>query len=55
MVVSYEITNKKTGDLVLTGETKHCFTSTELKPINLKKHDEEAYCILVNATEKESL
>ena len=55
MVVSYEITNKKTGDLVLTGETKHCFTSTELKPINLKKHDEEAYCILVNATENESL
>ena len=35
MVVSYEITNKKTGDLVLIGETKHCFTSTELKPISI--------------------
>lgn len=37
MTVSYLVKNKKTGDTVLTGETKHCFTNRELKPIHLKK------------------
>lgn len=36
--MQYEMYNKKTGSLVLTGETKHCFTNAELKPINLKKN-----------------
>lgn len=40
MTVSYEITDKKTGHIVLLGETKHCFTNKELKPINLKKYNE---------------
>ena len=26
------------SDYVLTGETKHCFTDRNLKPINLKKY-----------------
>ena len=51
MCIGYEITNKKTGDVVLIGETRHCFTNTELKPINLKKHDEEAYHIFINYME----
>lgn len=38
MTVGYHITNQKTGALVLTGETKHCFTDMDIKPINLKKH-----------------
>ncbi len=38
MTVGYEVKDKKTGNIVLTGETKHCFTNRELKPINLKKH-----------------
>ena len=33
----YEITNKETGELLLTGESKHCFTDVNLKPISLKK------------------
>lgn len=48
MWVGYEITNKQTGEIVLIGETKHCFTNVELKPINLKKYDEKAYNILIN-------
>ena len=48
MCVGYEIINEKTGELVLEGETRHCFTNTELKPINLKKYDKEAYDILIN-------
>ncbi len=37
MTVGYNVEDKKTGKTVLVGETKHCFTSKELKPINLKK------------------
>ena len=37
MTVEYTIKNKETGQIVSTGETKHCFTNKELKPINLKK------------------
>lgn len=43
LTMSYEITNKKTGDLVLTGETKHCFTDMNLKPIRLQKQIPEFY------------
>lgn len=38
MTVGYEITDKKTGNIVLIGETKHCFTDKKLKPISLKKY-----------------
>lgn len=38
MTVGYEVTDKKTGKTVLLGETKHCFTNKNLKPINLKKY-----------------
>ncbi len=37
LTMGYSVTNKKTGDTVLTGETKHCFTDKNLKPVNLKK------------------
>ena len=37
MTVGYDVKDKKSGKTVLVGETKHCFTSKELKPINLKK------------------
>ncbi len=37
MTVGYDVTNQKDNSIVLVGETKHCFTSKELKPINLKK------------------
>ncbi len=38
MTVGYEMSDKETGKIFLTGETKHCFTNKELRPINLKKH-----------------
>ena len=38
MTVGYEMTDKKTGKVFLIGETKHCFTDNNIKPINLKKH-----------------
>ena len=38
MTIGYEVTDKKNGNIVLTGETKHCFTDRNLKPINLKNY-----------------
>ena len=38
MTVGYEAKDKKTGNIVIIGETKHCFTNKELRPINLKKY-----------------
>lgn len=37
LTMSYVITDKNTGNTVLTGETKHCFTDTHLRPIRLQK------------------
>ena len=41
MTIGYIITEKESGKIVLTGETKHCFTNRELRPINLKKVNPE--------------
>ena len=35
--MGYYITHKETGNLVFTGESKHCFTDMNLKPIRLQK------------------
>lgn len=37
LTMGYEVTNKANGEIVLTGETKHCFTNMDLKPIRLQK------------------
>ena len=37
LIMQYTITNKENGNVILTGETKHCFTDSDLKPISLKK------------------
>lgn len=37
MTVGYQVTNKETNEVVMRGETKHCFTNQELRPISLKK------------------
>ena len=37
IIMQYKITNKENGNLLLTGETKHCFTDSKLKPVSLKK------------------
>ena len=41
MTVGYDVKDKKTGRTVLIGETQHCFTNKDLKPINLKRHKPE--------------
>lgn len=41
MIIGYNIINKNTEKTVLIGETKHCFTDKNLKPVNLKKYKKE--------------
>lgn len=43
LTMGYHVTNKKNGDLVLTGETKHCFTDMNLKPVRLQKQIPDFY------------
>ena len=52
MTVGYDVKDKKTGKTVLIGETKHCFTNIELRPINLKKHAKEFSDKFENLLEK---
>lgn len=46
LVVGYTMTNRKSGDLVLTGKTTHCFTDVNGKPIILKKQFPEFDAVL---------
>ena len=41
MTMKYDVRDVKTGDVIIEAYTKHCFTNKELKPINIKKYDEE--------------
>ena len=38
MTVKYEVIEEKTKNVVIEAYTKHCFTNSILKPINLKKY-----------------
>ena len=51
--VGYELFNKKTGVLCVTGESNHCFTDSILKPLNVKKHFNDVYEKFVNLLEKQ--
>jgi len=55
MTVGYHVINKKTGDLVLTGETKHCFTDKTLKPIRLQKQIPDFYDKFMKLKEENTL
>lgn len=43
LTMGYTVTNKANGDIVLNGETRHCFTDKSLKPIRLQKRIPEFY------------
>ena len=50
--VSYEVYNKKNGDLCVIGESNHCFTDINIKPLNLKKHFPDIYEKFISLIEK---
>lgn len=43
LTVGYNVTNKASRNIVLAGETKHCFTDTDLKPLRLQKSFPDIY------------
>ena len=45
MTLTYEVKDVKTGNIVIEATTKHCFTNSELVPINLKKYNAEYFNI----------
>ena len=52
MTIKYEVTEEKTGKTVIEASTKHCFTNKELKPINLKKYNENYYDVFKSLLEE---
>ena len=48
LTMGYTVTDKNTGKLVLTAETKHCFTDNSLKPVRLQNHIPEFYQKFLN-------
>lgn len=43
LTMGYSATEKNTGEIVFSGETKHCFTNLDLKPIRLQKSIPDFY------------
>ena len=43
MLINYEITNKESGELLVTGYTRHGITDSEMRPIKLKRVYPELY------------
>ena len=41
--VQYKVYNKNTGELCVEGESNHCFTDSNLKPLSMKKHHPDIY------------
>lgn len=52
LTMSYTATEKNSGEIVFTGETKHCFTDTNLKPLRLQKAKPNFYEKFNNLKEK---
>lgn len=48
LTIGYKIIEKETANLVLTGETKHCFTDKNLKPARLQNILPDYYKKFVN-------
>ena len=50
--IAYEVVDKKSGEVRVTGESSHCFVNdTDFKPINLKKEREDIYNKFLQAGE----
>lgn len=50
--VAYEIYNKNTDVLCVIGESTHCFTDSNLKPLNIKKHHNDVFEKFINLIKK---
>lgn len=46
LIMEYEIIKSNTQEIIFIGETKHCFTNNEMKPISLKRLEPDMHKIL---------
>ena len=53
--IAYEISNKETGEVHITGRSRHCFVDEQLKPIRLKKDYPEIYQVFEQIKEQDRL
>lgn len=51
-VVEYSIFNKTSNKMSVIGQTKHCFTNNDLKPISLKKVNPDMHEVFQKALNK---
>ena len=52
LTMGYTATEKNSGEVVFTGETKHCFTDKNLRPLRLQKANPNFYEKFNNLKEK---
>lgn len=52
LTMGYTVVDKATNNLVLTGETKHCFTDSNLKPARLQNKIPEFYNKFISLKDK---
>ena len=52
LTMSYIATKKNSSEVVFTGETKHCFTDKNLRPLRLQKANPDFYEKFNNLKEK---
>ncbi len=50
MTVTYEVLNRSDGTLLATGETRHCFTDLDLKPVRVKRDHPDIYKVFADFT-----
>lgn len=50
--LGYEISNDETGEVHVTGSSRHGFTTPELKPIRVRKEAPEIYKLFQDAQEE---
>lgn len=48
LTVGYNVKEKNNCNIILIGETKHCFTDINLKPIRIQKQFPNIYDIFIN-------
>lgn len=48
MTISYQVVDSMTNKVMTIGESKHCFVSSDFKPINLKRVNPDLYYLLLS-------
>ena len=52
LTMSYEIRKEETGELLVTGSTRHAITDDQMKPVRFKRYNPELYQLVTKAMEE---